>query len=66
MARKGHYFDSLASALKAAGFEIIRQNSNHIHFQKEGRPKRPVVVSVKLNDGCFAHKLAKQAGVSLR
>jgi hypothetical protein len=64
--RYGEYYKKLETALTGAGFQIIRQNSNHVHFQREGRPARPIVVSVKLNDGRFAAKLAKDAGVTIR
>jgi len=63
--RHGHYFKPLTEAMRNAGCELIGQNCNHTSWRGL-RPDRPlIVVSVKLNDGRYAHKLAKDAGVKL-
>jgi hypothetical protein len=64
--RHGHWYKPLTEALRNAGCELVGQNSNHTKWRGKKLDAPLIVVSLKLNDGKFAHRLAKQAGVDLR
>ena len=63
MRGKGNFFKPVIKALTDAGYEIAGNNASHFKLAAPGRP--PIIVPAKLDDKRLAHRITRNAGVTL-